>query len=380
MEQKEGKQANNLKSEHRPENRQPGEGIGLPELVWDIGTAYDFFISLSVLHNPEGFGLRASWAAGVRSRLSAEHRKTLLEAERLGGTPLHWVYYLPAPKSADTVLYELNKIPAAERLPSLMISDEETPPAIKDIYLESAASGTWNEEQVAALREEMRKYSWKKHKIPNTKVLGGMLQTWANAEDFGERYLAALEAYQRNFFSEEEKRIAPILQEQLDKAKELSIKAALPDLMEQLSHGLHFETYMDREQIILAPSYWGAPLVFFQPVSDTKMIFTFGARPADTSLVPGELVPDALLLGLKAISDPTRLRILRFLSCNPMTPAELARKLRLRAPTVTHHLRTLRLAGLVHLSLDINTEGHYAARLEAIDELNSILKKFLECE
>ena len=34
---------------------------------WDIGTAYDFFISLWALHEPKHLGLRGAWAAGVWS-------------------------------------------------------------------------------------------------------------------------------------------------------------------------------------------------------------------------------------------------------------------------------------------------------------------------
>ena len=48
-----------------------------PEVLWDCGTAYDLFISLYVLHHPAEFGLRASWTAGVRARLSAAARETL---------------------------------------------------------------------------------------------------------------------------------------------------------------------------------------------------------------------------------------------------------------------------------------------------------------
>ena len=70
------------------------------------------------------------------------------------------------------------------------------------------------------------------------------------------------------------------------------------------------------------------------------------------SLVPGELVPDALYQPLKALADPTRLRILRYLSDEPLTPAALARRLRLRSPTVIHHLDALRLARLVILTLE----------------------------
>ena len=38
-----------------------------PTLLWDIGTAYDMFISLDVLHNPDKFGLRGAWAAASPS-------------------------------------------------------------------------------------------------------------------------------------------------------------------------------------------------------------------------------------------------------------------------------------------------------------------------
>jgi DNA-binding transcriptional ArsR family regulator len=93
------------------------------------------------------------------------------------------------------------------------------------------------------------------------------------------------------------------------------------------------------------------------------------------------VVPDALLRTLKALSDPTRLRILRYLAEEPLTPAQLSRRLRLRAPTVTHHLKALRLAGLVQLTIGMG-EGkktkHYAARSEAVAAAFTSLKGFLE--
>ena len=44
------------------------------KISWDMGTAYDFFASLKVLHYPAKFGVRGAWAAGVRSRLSQNDR------------------------------------------------------------------------------------------------------------------------------------------------------------------------------------------------------------------------------------------------------------------------------------------------------------------
>jgi len=46
-----------------------------PNILWENGSAYDLFVSLRVIHNPDEFGLRPSWAAGVRSRLPTQLRR-----------------------------------------------------------------------------------------------------------------------------------------------------------------------------------------------------------------------------------------------------------------------------------------------------------------
>jgi DNA-binding transcriptional ArsR family regulator len=108
-------------------------------------------------------------------------------------------------------------------------------------------------------------------------------------------------------------------------------------------------------------------------------MWVFGARPADFSLVPGEVVPDALLKALKALSDPTRLRILQYLTGEPLASAQIARRLRLRAQTVAHHLKILRLAGLVHITMgDVRAEKLYSARLGAIADTCASLQSFME--
>jgi DNA-binding transcriptional ArsR family regulator len=119
-------------------------------------------------------------------------------------------------------------------------------------------------------------------------------------------------------------------------------------------------------------------LIVFPNIGSGKLIYMFGARPADMSLVPGEPVPDALLRALKALADPTRLRILNFLSQDTLTPAQLSRKLRLRAPTVTHHLSALRLAGLVHVVLDASGEKCYTCRAEAFRSAFDSLEKYVK--
>ena len=85
-------------------------------IQWDIGTAYDLFISLRALHDPDAFGVRASWAAGVRSRMPGEHRQTLDMAVKQINPPLFFVQSLPAPKNAASVINALKKLPASRVL------------------------------------------------------------------------------------------------------------------------------------------------------------------------------------------------------------------------------------------------------------------------
>jgi len=51
--------------------------------------------------------------------------------------------------------------------------------------------------------------------------------------------------------------------------------------------------------------------------------------------------------------------------------------LRLRAPTVIHHLNELRLAGLVHIMILEGGEKRYTPRLEAISAMYSDFRDFL---
>jgi DNA-binding transcriptional ArsR family regulator len=348
-----------------------------PILLWDIGAAYDMFISLDVLHAPDKYGLRGAWAAGVRSRLPNPEREALQNIIPLMRWPLHWIYSLPAPKDGGTVLRELNTIPPAERLPQLLYSPA-MPAHLRGIILDVAARRSWTE---AELQEVQSIYQGRWGNRLSAKEIKEealrQLTLWSLDTAFGEGLLAGLQVYYEVFFAEEEMRIRPALEEALEKAKLLASSTPLPELVEALSQGVRLTKEFDMSELVLVPSYWADPLMVFGKLSAERDIFVFGGRPADSSLVPGAVVPDALFQSLKALADPTRLRILRYLSEEPLTPAELARRLRLRAPTVIHHLHALRLARLVHLTLE--PEGkRYQARHEAVGEACAMLTAYLE--
>ena len=346
-------------------------------ISWDMGTAYDLFISLRVLHNPNRFGLRGSWAAGVRSRLTSTERKALEEADLLFWIPLDFLYHLPAPKNTLVVLAELGRLPPAERLPALGIQPATTPEQA-EVVLGVKERGSWDARDLERLKAVYKSHS----RQTRQGMVETILDCWAHAAETGERFLAALQAYQDVFFAEEERRILPALEHFLDRARRFARRMNLDELIEELSQGVRFEPplFEPDANLVLVPSFWSTPLVIYDRLDPGTWMFVYGGRPADASLVPGEMVPDAMLQSLKALADPTRLRILRYLYQQPMTPSQLAQKLRLRAPTVVHHLSELRLAGLVQLTVETpekKSERRYAARLEAVSKLFETIQAFL---
>jgi DNA-binding transcriptional ArsR family regulator len=346
-----------------------------PKLSWELGTAYDMMMSVEVLHNPENFGLRASWAAGVRSRVPAGERDVLEDSLKLVYVPLNWIHSLPEPKDAASALWALRQVPSAERLSTLAKSGE---PATEydEIIAQVAARRAWDEDDLG----RMQKIFKKKKKEHSQKDATTVLEWWSRPEEFGELYLKALQSYYQEFFAEEERRIKPALQSSIEQAQGLAEERSLTELIETLSQGVQLLIEPEVTELIFAPSYWITPLILYTALNPEQMIFLYGARPADAALVPGEVVPDALLRTLKSLAEPTRLKIIRYLAHEPLSPSQLARRLRLRPPTVVHHLEVLRLAGLVRLNLEVPGERKYAARIEGLENTFANIKEFLQAD
>lgn len=343
------------------------------KLIWDVGTAYELFISLEVLHNPDLYGLRASWAAGIRSRIPAIERKLLEDLTPFISVSNYWIYQLPEPKDAISAMWSIRQIPAEERMLKIVGVDTGCSEYEK-ILLRIAQQRSWNESDLDEFSNLINK-EHKKH--PEKETISHFLDLWSKPDELGDNYLAALQAYQHAFFEEEEKRIGPVLKEQLEIAKQLAKKMSVPELLVELSQGVNIDAFKTSKDMILIPAFWSTPLMMFEERIEDKMMLLFGARPASMSAIPGEIIPESLLRSLKALSDPTRLKIMHYLYKEEVTPSELARRLNLRAPTVTHHLNDLRLAGLVNLTIK-GQEKYYAARQEAIQSACIQLLSFMD--
>jgi len=342
------------------------------KIHWDIGTAYDLFISLRILHEPEQYSVRASWAAGVRSRIPTEFRTVLEQTSILQIVPLAFVHNLDEPKNSAILIKELKTIPSAKLL-EILILPNHAPSEIREFFLSTSPAKKWTREEVAEIIQR-----WGLDDNKHTRqIFKTLYETWANRKEYAEMLVAGLEAYVDTFFAEEEYRIRPILEQELSHARMRAGSRPLPAMLEEITSGVRRYDFDEYSDIILAPTFWGSPFMYSERLDEHKLVVLFGARPGSMSIIPGDIVPDGLLRGMKALSDSTRLRILRYLAQEPQTAAELSRVLRLRPPTVNHHLTQLRLAGMTQVLIDHNGERKFAARYEGFNDTQDMLNRFV---
>jgi DNA-binding transcriptional ArsR family regulator len=341
-------------------------------LRWNSGTAYDFFISLLALHHAADFGLRPNWTAGVRQRLSVPQREFLERVYSFASIPLDWISSLPEPQDVLPVLRRAEELAPADRLRILTLPLDISREVHKTLdHIAERGAVTAEEKEFLGRNLTHRNEHFKAAELDN------LLKIWTHIDKSSEQISTTLQEYYRAFFADEETRIRPVLQAGLEHARELSRRAALPALVEELSRGVHFEDVESAQELILVPSYWSTPFVFPTNAAEGTLQIVFGCRPDVQSIAPGAETPDMLVNALKSLADPTRLRILRYLTGQPLTPTELSRLLRLRPPTVLHHLHALRLAELVAIRVSENGEKRYATRSETLSVIFASVKDFL---
>lgn len=345
----------------------------MTHLFWDSGTTYDLFVSLNVLNRPIKFGLRPSWAAGVRSRLPIAQRQFLESLSGYFTTPLGWIHALPDhAKSAGQAVGYVNVLPSDTLLAQMTLTPD-LPEPVKNALAEIAASHHATHSQKALLQKN---YAMGDPPLSED-IRNRLARAWEDPAAFGDAFKLMLNSFYEHFFAEEEVRIQPVLDEALSKAQEQAKLQPLAQLLESLSQGVKLEKVFTQPKIILVPSYWSSPLIIYRAINTDQVLMLFGCRPEDQTLIPGEAVPDQILATLKALADPTRLQMLRYLSIEPLSASALSRKLRLRPPTVTHHLQQLRLAGLVQIFLEPEGEKKYTLRQEALLFAQTLLQNYI---
>ena len=124
------------------------------------------------------------------------------------------------------------------------------------------------------------------------------------------------------------------------------------------------------------PESLGAPGPLAVPVKESRIEAPFKGFP-DTEFADVAR-EDALAAAFKAISHPVRLRILEILSSqsDPMCVCHIESRFTLSQPTISHHLRLLRKAGLVN-SERRGTWIYYSVRKEGVGSLHAFMTSII---
>jgi DNA-binding transcriptional ArsR family regulator len=189
-----------------------------------------------------------------------------------------------------------------------------------------------------------------------------------------DRYVRLLEAWDEQYF----RLVDPAILRGLAAdaaAKRALVGAMAPDaLVEAATCGVHFVPQPGPELVLLVPQYHFRPWNVFQDCRGLRVIqYPADALPA----VPGEPPPGLLRL-TRALSDESRLRILRFLATGPRSFTDVVQFMGLAKSTVHHHMVVLRAAGLVRVhDTGEKVTSSYSLRPGAVDRLRDMLHAYL---
>jgi DNA-binding transcriptional ArsR family regulator len=349
-------------------------------LEWDWGTAYELLFSFHTIMHPKEHGIPAPWSAGVRKRLSQQSQADLklffsFPFSYFTHTPMHLVYSMDQPKNVERFIELLESIPDQE------FSEKIHLPLVGEAGLARITTKAVSGKRLTDVDvEEYRRIISKSaaRSAPTVADIRRLLSNMGDPVGTKQRYISLLREYQAVYFSEEERRVAPALQKMLASAQEMSKTTTVPDMIERLSNGFTLSEDIDLKRLILVPSVWSHPFVVrFEP-ADRELFLVWGARPSGYRLVPGESVPDDALLVLRALGDPTRLRLLRLLAVEPRSPQSLAIELKLSLPTVSHHIRELRISGLIRIEMaGKGRESKYTVRWPSAKRAFDQLEEFV---
>ncbi|WP_151736319.1 ArsR/SmtB family transcription factor ['Paenibacillus yunnanensis' Narsing Rao et al. 2020] len=188
-------------------------------------------------------------------------------------------------------------------------------------------------------------------------------------------YGPLLRLWYEQYFRHAENKILPLLIEDASEKKLLESKMDPAALIEYASGGVVIGDITGLETIVLLPTVHNRPIntyCFYK----TLIIIQY---PVDVPSEDEDEPPTVLLRLTKALSDPTRLRLLRYVAHEPKTLWEMQYDLHQTSEMLMHHLLILRVAGLlrVHLSDDGEGNERFSIRPDGASELQMFLESYI---
>lgn len=177
--------------------------------------------------------------------------------------------------------------------------------------------------------------------------------------------VATNEAFQHELASKK-----TIIQNAMQTVQKLSLE---PLQRAQYVMGKTFRRVSPYKVYYFIPSYFLSP-VRMRIFNDTSCFILYGCA---TPISDNREKSEVLSKQLKALADPTRLLLLSMIATNKEYGAKLAEYLGITTATVSHHIETLKKAGLVNEE-KIGTIKYFTADKEQVNQMFSALQQFLK--
>lgn len=172
---------------------------------------------------------------------------------------------------------------------------------------------------------------------------------------------------------EREGEFAAATRRDADAKRAMATRLSGSRLIELATNGVTLEASADRRPVVLVPSVVMRPWVLITEHPEARVLIY---PVADEYLDADPDAPPAWLVGtFKALGDEKRLRIMRRLGEGPAALGEIAELLDVSKSTAHHHLRLLRTAGLVRITLGADKE--YSLRRDVVPEAAAILNAYI---
>ncbi len=335
-----------------------------PEVILEARPAVDFLMSLVLDTESELLPADRAWLDRALSSLSSSLRRdqdrlfgSTPAGKGLGGALVPLAVQDRAIRSAADVVALANRVEARDLLATACEEDELRVPlelATRVLDGEQAV----RDDAVAACPDVLRRAVEGLLDDPagELRALRRVLRAWAER------------------FAEIETRVAAMEQRDVDGRRADLERLPIGEFVERATGGVRWVPEAGTRRLFMSPSYFTRPYNYIFGGRDWHM---FAYPLAEAALgADADAVPAASIRLYKALGDESRLRILRLLASGDLYLTEIAERMGLSKPTVSHHLAQLRVAGLVTITA-AGALTYYSLRRDRVADAGVELARFL---
>ncbi len=348
-------------------------GAGSVELDFDARTSFEFLVSLSISEEPELLPDDAAWLASAHAGLSESLRRDMRrvfcpagsDEMGLGFALMPLVVADPDVRTAADVVALAARLDVKDLIvgATCEMADHAHRPADHGRALDLTGRALAGDE---AARDELLDQWPDKVRPMLTRVL-------ADPDGEVRAVRRVLRAWAERFATVEE-RVARMLAHDVAARRREIEGLSVTDAVEHVTGGIRFARDAGLTRVILAPSYFARPYNYLFGENDWRM-YCYPIEDASLDADPAAL-PSATVRLFKALGDETRLRILRLLAGGDLYLTEIADRLGLTKPTVSHHMVLLRAAGLVTVT-EARGLTYYTLRRERLGDASGDLARLI---